>query len=36
MRLRKDKKVIRGWVVRKNSHLADNNDKYNKLFEELE
>ena len=36
LRLKKDKSVIRGWAVRKNTFSQENNDKYTKLFDELE
>lgn len=36
LRLKRDKKLIKGWAIRKNPHSQDNNDKYTKLFDELE
>jgi hypothetical protein len=36
LRLKRDKRLIKGWAVRKNLNSQDNSDRYTKLFDELE
>ncbi len=36
LRLKKDKRLIRGWLVRKNCENQENNDGYTKLFDDLD
>lgn len=35
-RLKRDKRLIKGWVTRKNTGNQENSDRYTKLFDELE
>jgi len=36
LRLRRDKRLIKGWVIRKNTNNQDNNDRYTRLYDELD
>ena len=36
LRLKRDKRLVKGWMVRKNAINQDNNDKFTKLFDELD
>ena len=36
MKLKKDKRLLKGWATRRNNLHQENNDKYTKLFDELD
>ncbi len=36
LRLKRDKRLLKGWVSRRNTLHQENNDKYTKLFDELD